>query len=258
MLLTNKLLLTNKIAIVSGADNAKGIGYGIASAFVKYGARVAMLGLGQENLTELAACLGKASEGGPAAIGLHTDVTNPDDVRASLAQVVRVLGNPTTIVANAGIVASRTVASIAGGELMRMLEVNVGGSLNLVQAALPYLAPGSSIISMGSIAAQQGGGLRGGPHYAASKGAVLSLTRAMARDLGPQGIRANTIHPGIVHSPMTADGTPELEAEQVKGIPLGRLGEPADIAGVAVFFASDLSQYITGVDLGVNGGLYIG
>jgi NAD(P)-dependent dehydrogenase (short-subunit alcohol dehydrogenase family) len=251
-------LLNGRVAIISGADNPLGIGYGIACAFVAHGARVAMVGIGQDGLSALAAELCSAVPGGEVALGIEADVTDPAAVKAAVEVVTERFGPLTTVVANAGIVSGARLADISLTDLARMTTVNIGGTLVLVQAALPFLAEGSSIVTIGSIAAQQGGGLRGGPHYAASKGGILSLTRAMARELGPRGIRANTIHPGIVHSPMTADGTPELEAQQAAGIPLRRLGEPFDVAGAAVFFASDLSRYVTGTDLAVNGGLYIG
>ena len=114
-----------------------------------------------------------------------------------------------------------------------------------------------SITTIGWIAAQQGGGLRGGPHYAASKGAVLALAKSIAREFVSKGIRANTVHPGIIRNPMTADATPEVEQEQAATIPLDRLGEPADVSGACVFYASDLSEYATGTALSVNGGFYI-
>lgn len=254
------MLLDGCVAVVSGADNPRGIGFGIARAFVAHGARVGLIGIGQRALDRLAdgldATSGRGS--GETAIGIEADVTVPSAVDAAVDAVTGRFGSLTSVVANAGIVSRTGVASISLAELSRMLTVNVGGTLSLVQSALPRMRDGGSIITIGSIAAQQGGGLRGGPHYAASKGGVLALTRAMARELGARGIRANTIHPGIVHSPMTADGTPELEAEQAAGIPLGRLGEPDDIAGAAVFYASGLSRYVTGTDLAVNGGLYIG
>ncbi|WP_028927294.1 SDR family NAD(P)-dependent oxidoreductase [Pseudonocardia acaciae] len=251
------MLLTECVAVVSGADNAKGIGFAIARAFVAHGARVGLIGLGQRELAGLSDSL-VGPDRAEAAIGIEADVTDPPAVASAVDRVVARFGRLTTVVANAGIVEGTALADVTPSALARMVEVNLGGGLNLVQAALPHLGPGGSIVTIGSIAAQQGGGLRGGPHYAASKGAVVSLTRAMARELGPRGIRANTIHPGIVRTPMTEDASPELEARQARGVPLGRLGEPDDIAGAAVFFASGLSRYTTGTDLAVNGGLYIG
>jgi NAD(P)-dependent dehydrogenase (short-subunit alcohol dehydrogenase family) len=109
-----------------------------------------------------------------------------------------------------------------------------------------------------SVAAQRGGGLVGGAHYAASKGGVISLTRAIAREFGPRGIRANVICPSMVETSML-DGnlTPDKFEEIVAGIPLKRAGRPSDIAGACLFLASDLSAYVTGATIDVNGGSHI-
>src|SRR5699024_6515489 len=115
-----------------------------------------------------------------------------------------------------------------------------------------------SIICMSSVSAQRGGGIFGGPHYSAAKAGVLGLAKAMARELGPDGIRVNCIAPGLIQTDITGDKLTEaMRSEILKGIPLNRLGDAADVAGVYVFLASDLSANITGAVIDVNGGMLI-
>jgi NAD(P)-dependent dehydrogenase (short-subunit alcohol dehydrogenase family) len=115
-----------------------------------------------------------------------------------------------------------------------------------------------SIVCMSSVSAQRGGGIFGGPHYSAAKAGVLGLAKAMAREFGGDGIRVNSITPGLIQTDITGGKlTPEMRADIIKGIPLARLGDAADIANACLFLASDMSSYLTGVTLDVNGGMLI-
>jgi NAD(P)-dependent dehydrogenase (short-subunit alcohol dehydrogenase family) len=114
------------------------------------------------------------------------------------------------------------------------------------------------VIFIASIAAQRGGGLMGGPHYAASKGGILALAKTLAREMGPTGVRVNCVNPGVIDTAMTEGGyPPERRAAVTATIPLGRFGVPDDIAKACLFLASDLSSYITGASIDVNGGQHI-
>ncbi|MCX7316102.1 MAG: SDR family oxidoreductase, partial [Hyphomicrobiales bacterium] len=115
-----------------------------------------------------------------------------------------------------------------------------------------------SIACMSSVSAQRGGGIFGGPHYSAAKAGVLGLAKAMARELGSDNIRVNCLCPGLIQTDITGDKlTDEMRADIIKGIPIGRLGEARDVAGAYLFLASDLSAYITGAVIDVNGGMLI-
>lgn len=115
-----------------------------------------------------------------------------------------------------------------------------------------------SIVMLSSVSAQRGGDIFGGPHYSAAKAGVLGLGKAMARELGADNIRVNSVTPGLIQTDITGDKlTPEMRADVIKGIPLGRLGDAADVANCCLFLASDLSAYLTGVTLDVNGGMLI-
>ena len=142
----------------------------------------------------------------------------------------------------------------------RILDVNLKGTFNICKSALRVFTAQKrgAIINLASVAAQRGGGLVGGAHYAASKGGVISLTRSIAREFGPHGIRANVICPSMIETGMLDGNVTAKQFEDiVAGIPLKRAGKPADIAGACLFLASDLSAYVTGATLDVNGGSHI-
>jgi NAD(P)-dependent dehydrogenase (short-subunit alcohol dehydrogenase family) len=138
--------------------------------------------------------------------------------------------------------------------------VNLRGVFYLSQAFIPHMRERKqgSIACMSSVSAQRGGGIFGGPHYSAAKAGVLGLAKAMARELGPDNIRVNCVTPGMIQTDITGGKlTDELRAEIRKGIPLDRLGDAEDVAGAYLFLASDLSSYITGAVIDVNGGMLI-
>jgi NAD(P)-dependent dehydrogenase (short-subunit alcohol dehydrogenase family) len=142
----------------------------------------------------------------------------------------------------------------------RVLAVNLRGVLNLSQAVVPHMRSRKSgaIACMSSVSAQRGGGIFGGPHYSAAKAGVLGLAKAMARELGPDKIRVNCVTPGLIQTDITGGKlTDEMKAEILKGIPLNRLGEAEDVAKAYLFLASDLSSYVTGAVIDVNGGMLI-
>lgn len=141
-----------------------------------------------------------------------------------------------------------------------VVDVNLRGTLYMSQAVLPQMKEQKrgSIVCMSSVSAQRGGGIFGGPHYSAAKAGVLGLARAMAREFGGDNIRVNSITPGLIQTDITGDKlTVEMRADIIKGIPLGRLGDAADVANACLFLISDLSAYLTGITLDVNGGMLI-
>jgi NAD(P)-dependent dehydrogenase (short-subunit alcohol dehydrogenase family) len=141
-----------------------------------------------------------------------------------------------------------------------VLDVNLLGTLNMSQTVIPHMRERKTgkLINMSSVSAQRGGGIFGGPHYSAAKAGILGLTKAMARELAPDGIRSNAICPGFIATDITAGKlTPDMMDQILAGIPMGRAGEASDVAGCALFLASDLSAYVTGSELDVNGGSLI-
>ncbi|EJT84616.1 MULTISPECIES: SDR family NAD(P)-dependent oxidoreductase [Pseudomonas] len=248
------MLLTGKFAVITGAASARGIGRATAQAFAAQGAKVAILDLDASAATEAAASLGEGH------LGLAANVADEAQVRDAIAQVLAQFGRIDVLVNNAGITQPVKTLEITGSDYDRILNVNLRGTLLMSQAVIPTMRAqrAGSIICMSSVSAQRGGGIFGGPHYSAAKAGVLGLGKAMARELGPDNIRVNSITPGLIHTDITG-GLMQDERRHaiIEGIPLGRLGEARDVANAALFLASDLSSYLTGITLDVNGGMLI-
>ncbi len=250
--MTTSDLLNGRRVVVSGAAHPAGIGRAIAELFARHGARVVCLDVvAPEGVADLAA-------------GLHylaCDVTREADCRAAITAAAERMGGLDTLVNNAGIVGATPLADLAETDFVRMIDINLTGAYRLTRAALPFLEGaegGAAIVNMASMSASRGGGLLGGSHYAASKGGMISFTKALARELGPRGIRVNAVAPGIVATPMTIGRFPPGREEELRAaIPLGRFASPTDVAGSALFLASGLSAYCTGIVLEVNGGYHI-
>lgn len=245
-------LLQGRVAIVTGAGSPDGIGFATAGLFVEAGAEVVLADLDGDAANELARRLG--SSAWATALDVRDEAACARCVEATIGR----FGHLDILVTSAGIVQTRKLSQVTRVDLDSVLDVNLRGTLHMAQAAAPRLVAGGSIVCIASIAAQRGGGLMGGPHYAASKGAVLSLVKAMARELGPKGIRVNAINPGVIMTGLNRDVFSEAQKDAMRdAIPLGRFGTPRDVAGACLFLASDLSAYMTGTEADVNGGFHI-
>lgn len=197
---------------------------------------------------------------GGEAKGYTCDATDRAACDAFAADVLGMWGRIDVLVNNAGITQPRAVTEISAADYDLIMDANLRGTLHMSQAVIPAMAAqgSGSIVCMASVAAQRGGGFVGGAHYAASKGGVLGLVKAMARELGPRGIRVNAVNPGVTITDMNHDAFDEQRKRRiVDTIPLGRLGRPEDVAGVCLFLGSDLSAYVTGAAIDVNGGIHI-
>lgn len=248
-------LLQGKTAIITGAASLRGLGKATAVLFAQHGARIAILDLDPDEAAEAAADLP-----GDGHIGLVCDVTNTDACRVVRDEVIAGLGHVDILVNNAGITQPLKIMDIAPANYDAVLDVNLRGTLYMSQALIPHFRSRKtgSIINMSSVSAQRGGGIFGGPHYSAAKAGILGLTKAMARELAPDGIRSNAICPGFIATDITAGKlTDEMRAQVLAGIPMGRAGTAQDVAGCCLFLASDLSAYVTGSEVDVNGGSLI-
>lgn len=225
-----------------------------ARLFSRHGARVAILDLDEEQSRSAAAELGQQH------VGLACNVTNLEQCRAATDEVLRAFGQIDVLVNNAGITQPLKLMDIKPENYEAVTDVSLRGSLYMSQAAVPHMRSRrtGSIVCLSSVSAQRGGGIFGGPHYSAAKAGVLGLAKAMARELGADNIRVNSITPGLIQTDITAGKlTDEMKREILKGIPINRLGEADDVAGACLFLASDLSSYITGAVIDVNGGMLI-
>lgn len=247
-------LLDGRFAAITGAAGPRGLGRAMAQMFAEQGATVAVLDLDAQQAQAAAAELG------PNHVGLACDVTDKAACDAALADLIARWGRIDILVNNAGITQPLKLMEIAAANYDAVLDVNLRGTLYASQAAIPQMRAqrSGSIVNISSVSAQRGGGIFGGPHYSAAKAGILGLTKAMARELAPDGIRVNAICPGFIGTDITAGKlTPAMKEQILAGIPMGRAGTPGDVAGCALFLASDLSAYVTGSEVDVNGGSLI-
>lgn len=247
-------LLEGKFAVVTGAASMRGLGRATAQLFAEHGAVLAILDLDAE------AAKAAATDLGEGHIGVACNVTDRPDCEAAMAELLDRWGRVDILVNNAGITQPLKIMEIAPENYDAVLDVNLRGTLYMSQAVIPAMRKrkSGSIVNLSSVSAQRGGGIFGGPHYSAAKAGVLGLTKAMARELAPENIRVNAICPGFIGTDITAGKlTPEMNTQILAGIPMGRAGAASDVAGCALFLASDLSAYCTGTEVDVNGGSLI-
>ncbi len=246
--------LAGKVALVTGAQ--QGIGRAMALAFARHGADVALNYLDDKTAAESVATDVRAH--GRRAVLIQGDVSRAADAQAMVATTVNELGPPDALVNNAGVYPRVSFLDMRESDWDQVLDVNLKGSFLCAQAAARAMVAagrGGAIVNLASSA------IRGAPlgvHYSASKGGVVTMTRAMALALAPHHIRVNAIAPGTTDTAQPRyEHSEETMQEIGRAIPLGRLGQPADVADVAVFLASAAARWITGQTIHVNGGQYM-
>lgn len=247
-------LLENKVAIITGAGSAKGIGRATARLFAEHGGIVALIDVDADSLADAGRELGGNHE------TYVCDVTDAKQCRRAADSAFERFGRIDVLVNNAGVVHGTRFSDISAEEYDQVLDVNLSGNFHMAQAIVPHMRKNRSgaIVCVSSIAGRAGGGVFGSTHYAAAKSGIFGLAKGLARELAPEGIRVNAVAPGPIDNDFThGKMTPEDKARIAEGIPLGRLGRPEEVASVILFLASELSSYVTGVVLDVNGGLLI-
>jgi NAD(P)-dependent dehydrogenase (short-subunit alcohol dehydrogenase family) len=247
-------LLDGKFAVVTGAASERGLGKATAKLFAEHGATVAILDLDQAQAEAAAADLG------PNHVGMACNVCNKAQVQQVMDALIEKWGQIDVLVNNAGITQPLKFMEIEPENYEAVTDVSLRGTLYCTQAVVPHMRErkSGSIVNLSSVSAQRGGGIFGGPHYSAAKAGVLGLTKATARELAPDNVRVNAICPGFIATDITQGKlTPEMKEQVLAGIPMGRAGEAIDVAGCALFLASDLSAYCTGTEVDVNGGSLI-
>jgi len=252
------MLMQGKVCVVTGAGSPQGIGRATAAMLAAHGARVVLLDV-NASVEEAAHNVAKLHPASGAS-AVTCNITVRSECVAAAESVMRRMGQIDALVHCAGIIRSASYDQISETDLEVVLAVNLIGAFNVAQAFAPIMAAqhGGSIVNVASVAAQRGGGLVGGAHYAASKGGVLSLTKSLARELGPSGVRANAVCPSLIETDfVTGSVSGDRIRELTAGLPLGRPGHPDEVASACMFLASDLSSYITGATLDVNGGGHI-
>lgn len=237
--------LEAKVALVIGG--ASGIGLAIAQRFSAEGAQVYLTGRRQPDLDAAVARIGLGAK------AFRADAGHVQDLRDIAAALQESAGRVDTLVINAGLSEFSRIEDVTEGFFDRQIGLNVRALLFAVQSVLPLMGPGSTIVLVGSIAAELG--TEGYGVYGASKAAVRSLARTWTTELAPRGIRVNVVSPGPTDTAMFASVSDDVRTTLADKIPLGRLGRPEEIAAAALFLASGESSFIAGADLPVDGGL---
>jgi len=244
--------LAGKVAVVTGAS--KGIGAGIATALAAEGASVVVNYASSKSGAD--AVVERITQAGGKAIAVKADVSKADDAQALIDAAVKEFGRLDVLVNNSGVYEFAPLAAITPEHFHRHFDINVLGLLLTTQAAGKHLGEGGSVINIGSIVSHIT--MPETAVYTATKGAVDAITGVLSRELGPRGIRVNSINPGMVETEGSHEAGvigSDFQHAIVAQTPLGRIGQPDDIAGVAVFLASDASRWMSGEQLKVAGGL---
>ena len=260
--MVTNMLMKDKVCVVVGASSLRGIGYASAELLTTHGAKIVAIDLAMDDtvLAEITSSIEGNTGVRPEIIGIKCDIQSAKDCDRAIEKALSCFGSIDCLINAAGIVKARGILDIPENEYDRILNVNLKGGFNICRSVLRVFVKQQygSLVNVASVAAQRGGGLVGGAHYAASKGGLVSLTKSIAREFGPLNIRANSVCPSMIETGML-DGN--ITEEQIKNvissIPLNRAGKPSEIAGACLFLASDLSSYITGATIDVNGGSHI-
>lgn len=248
-------LLDGKVCIVTGAAGLNGIGLRTAKLFYEHGASIVITDVNEKACDEV-----RSMFDAERSLVLVANVTSKDDCERAARSTLEKFGRIDVLVNNAGITQPVKFEEIQPEDYDRILDVNLRGMLYMSQAVTPQMKQqgAGSIVNTSSVSAQRGGGIFGGPHYSAAKAGMLGLGKAMARELGGCGVRVNSVTPGLIATDITGGKLDDtMRTKILEGIPLNRLGKPEDVAKAFLFLASDLSDYITGATIDVNGGMHI-
>lgn len=241
------------LAVITGASGD--IGRAIARAYAQKGYKVAICFHQNKKAAEELAY--EITRGGGFATAFSADLTSEQHVLLLEKEVIERMGEPDVLVNNAGVASQMLFTDVSLDEYDYVMDSNVKSAFLVTRAFLPYMVRNKKgcIINISSMWGQVGASCE--VVYSASKAALIGMTKALAKEVGPSGIRVNCIAPGVIDTKMNANHSEEALQELVDETPLGRLGTPRDIANVCVFLASPRSAFMTGQVLGVNGGLII-
>ena len=244
-------LLAGRIAVITGG--AQGLGFAIAEQFIAEGARVLLGDLDIDDTRAAAQALG----GSEVARAVACDVTSASEVDHLIAAAVEEFGSVDVMVNNAGITRDATLRKMTEQQFDDVISVHLKGTWNGTRSAATIMREQGSgaIINMSSISGKVG--FIGQTNYSAAKAGIVGLTKAAAKELAHLGVRVNAIAPGLIRSAMTEAMPQRIWDAKLAEVPMGRAGEPDEVAGVALFLASDLSSYMTGTVLEVTGGRHI-
>ena len=240
---------TQRVAIVTGA--ARGIGAGIAIRLAADGMAVAVLDL---NEADCAGTVKEIENAGGKALAVGADVSKTDQANAAVERIAAELGEPTVLVNNAGITRDATMRKMTEEQFDQVINVHLKGTWNGIRLAAAIMRENKrgAIVNMSSVSGKVG--MIGQTNYSAAKAGIVGMTKAAAKELAYLGVRVNAIAPGLIRSAMTEAMPQRIWDSKVAEVPMGRAGEPSEVASVALFLASDLSSYMTGTVMEITGG----
>ena len=245
-------LLEGRTAVITGA--AQGLGLAIAEAFVAEGANVVLGDLNEEAVQEAAKNLGV----GDRAVGMACNVVELAQVEALVNKANEVFGSVDVMVNNAGITRDATMRKMTEEQFDQVIAVHLRGTWNGLKTASAIMREqenGGSIINVSSISGKVG--MLGQTNYSAAKAGIVGMTKAAAKEVGFKNVRVNAIQPGFINTAMTAAMRQDVIDSKLAEIPMGRAGEPSEVASVVLFLASDMSSYMTGTVQEISGGRHI-
>jgi 3-oxoacyl-[acyl-carrier protein] reductase len=243
-------LLENRTAVVTGG--AQGIGLAIARKYVENGARVVI-----GDLDEVAAKAAAEELGSDRALGVRCDVVDTDQVQALVDAAVQSFGSLDVFVNNAGITRDATMRKMTEDDFDLVIQVHLKGTWNGTRLASTQMREqkSGSIVNISSLSGKVG--MVGQTNYSAAKAGIVGMTKAAAKEMARHGVRVNAIQPGLIRSAMTEAMPQKAWDQKMAEIPMGRAGEPGEVASVALFYGSDLSSYMTGTVAEVTGGRFM-
>jgi NAD(P)-dependent dehydrogenase (short-subunit alcohol dehydrogenase family) len=245
-----------KVALVTGAGSERGIGRATALAFAREGAHVVITDVVAEGVERVAAELNQHTQ----AIGAVADVRSKVEMERVVARAVEQFGGLDILINNAGLTRPTKFLDISEEEYDLVVDVNLKGMFMATQAAVPAMLKRGTgaIVSLSSVSGQRGGGVFGTSAYSAAKAGIAGLTRALARELSPQGIRVNCVAPSLIDTDIFGGQvTEERKKELGESTLVGRVGRVDDVVNGILFLADDASAYLTGVTLDINGGSHL-
>ncbi len=245
-----------KVALITGAGSKRGIGRATALALLSEGAKVVITDVVPESVKQVVSELNEKGQ----AIGEVADVRNKNEMVQVVKRTTEKFGGLDILVNVAGLTRPTRFLDISEEEYDLVLDVNLKGTFLTTQAAVPALLErgGGAIVSLSSVSGQRGGGVFGTSAYSAAKAGIMGLTKALARELSPRGIRVNCVAPSLIDTDIFGGALSEERKEELaKDTLLGRVGTANDVVKGILFLASDESAYLTGVTLDINGGMHL-
>ncbi len=242
------MLLDGKVAVITGAGGA--LGAAMAVRFLEEGAKLVLTDVSQPRLEAML----KELNVGSRAIAVVADATSAEDTDKIVAQATAAFSTIDVWINNAGLARDATMRKMTVDDFDLVIDVHLKGAWLGTRAAADWMRDhgGGSIINVSSISGKVGN--PGQTNYSAAKAGMIGLTKAAAKEVGFAGVRVNAIQPGLINSPMLADMPEKVQESRLGEIPLGRFGEPDEVADVVIFLASDMSRYMTGTVLEISGG----